>query len=135
MVDQETSTDSFTDFVRVVEPRLRQALCAAFGGEVGRESASEALACGWEHWDRVSAMSNPAGYLWGVGRNHARRSRRPRLTFPVPPSENALWFEPGLLVAFAALSERERVTVMLVNGLEWTYSETAELLGVSKSTV
>ena len=65
MVDQETSTDSFTDFVRVAEPRLRQALCAAFGGEVGRESASEALAYGWEHWDRVSAMSNPAGYLWG----------------------------------------------------------------------
>ena len=135
MVDQETSTDSFTDFVLVAEPRLRQALCAAFGGEVGRESASEALAYGWEHWDRISAMPNPAGYLWGVGRNHARRIRRPRLTFPVPPSDNVPWFEPGLLAAFAALSERERVTVMLVHGLEWTYGETAELLGVSKSTV
>ena len=135
MVDQDTSTDSFTDFVREAEPRLRQALCAAFGGDVGRESASEALAYGWEHWDRISAMPNPAGYLWGVGRNHARRLRRPRLTFPVPPSDNVPWFEPGLLAALAALSERERVTVMLVHVLEWTFSETAELLGVSKSTV
>ena len=70
-----------------------------------------------------------------MGRNHARRNRHPRLSFPVPPSDNVPWFEPGLLTALAALSERERVTVMLVHGLEWTYSETAELLGVSKSTV
>ena len=47
VVDQDTSTDSFTEFVREAEPRLRHALCAAFGGEVGRESAAEALAYGW----------------------------------------------------------------------------------------
>jgi RNA polymerase sigma factor (sigma-70 family) len=45
------------------------------------------------------------------------------------------WIEPGLPVAMARLSEKQRVVVMLIHGLEWTYSEVADLLGVSKSTV
>ncbi len=135
MVDRQTLTDSFTEFVSEAEPRLRHALCAAFGGDVGRESAAEALAYGWEHWDRIRTMPNPAGYLWGVGRNHARRMRRPRPIFPEPLSDSTPWFEPGLPAAMAALSEKQRVAVMLVYGLGWTYSEVADLLGVSKSTV
>ena len=49
----QTKVDSFTEFVSEVEPRLRRALTAAFGSEVGREAAAEALVYGWEHWDRV----------------------------------------------------------------------------------
>jgi len=135
VVDQDTSTDSFTEFVREAEPRLRHALCAAFGGEVGRESAAEALAYGWEHWDRIRTMGNPAGYLWRVGRNHARRLRLPRPTYPEQQPDAIPWFEPGLPRAMAALSERQRVAVILVHGLEWTYGEVAALLGVSKGTV
>ena len=135
MVDQHTLAVSFTEFVRDVEPRLRQALCAAFGGDRGRESTAQALAYGWEHWDRIRKMDNPAGYLWGVGRNAARRRRFPRPTFPELPVDTMPWIEPGLPNAMARLSERERLAVMLVNGLEWTYSEVADLLGVSKSTV
>ena len=37
--------------------------------------------------------------------------------------------------ALGRLSEPQRVAVMLVCGLEWTYTEVADLLGVSKSTV
>lgn len=135
MVDQETLANSFTDFVRETEPRLRYALCAGFGGDLGREATAQALAYGWEHWHRVRVMENPAGYLWGVGRSHARRQRRARPTFPMPPVGAMPWIEPSLPAAMARLSERERVTVMLVHGLEWTLGEVAELLGVSKSTV
>lgn len=135
VVDHDTLADSFTEFVRQVEPRLRQALCAAFGGDQGREATADALAFGWEHWERVRTMENPAGYLWGVGRNHARRRRLPRPVFPDPPPEAMPWVEPNLPGAMARLSERQRVAVMLVHGLEWTYGEVAELLGVSKSTV
>lgn len=126
---------SFTDFVRDVEPRLKRALVAAFGPEVGGEATAEALAFGWEHWDRVKATPNPAGYLFGVGRNKARRSVGRRYAFPAPPAGHEHFVEPGLPRALGRLSERQRVAVMLIHGDEWTYSEVAELLGVSVSTV
>ncbi len=135
MVDQDTLTESFTEFVREVEPRLRHALCAAFGADAGRDATAQALAYGWEHWERVSAMENPAGYLWGVGRNHARRARRHRPIFPEATPDRTPRVEPALPGGLAKLSERQRTVVMLVHGMEWTLSEVSELLGVSKSTV
>ena len=135
MADSGTTVDSFTEFVREVEPRLRQALCASFGADFGRDATAQALAYGWENWDRISGIDNPAGYLWGVGRNHAKRQQRQRPVFPDVPTDAMPWIEPGLPVAMARLSEKQRVVVMLIHGLEWTYSEVAELLGVSKSTV
>ncbi|MEN8040586.1 MAG: sigma factor-like helix-turn-helix DNA-binding protein [Actinomycetota bacterium] len=135
MVDSQTAHKSFSGFVADVEPRLRLALCAAFGSEQGRDSAAEALAYGWEHWDRVRNMPNPAGYLWGVGKNHARRASRRRPVFLEVPADVLPWVEPGLPAALACLSERQRIAVTLLHGLEWTLSEVADLLGVSKSTV
>lgn len=67
-------TEAFTEFAKDVEPRLRLALVAAFGVEVGLEATAEALAYGWENWDSLSSRPNPAGYLFGVGRNKARRA-------------------------------------------------------------
>ena len=127
--------ESFTEFVREVEPRLKHALVAAFGTEIGVEATSDALAYGWEHWERVRHRPNPAGYLFGVGRNTARRRLSRRSVFPAPPSGHEFWVEPGLPQALSRLSERQRVAVMLIHGDEWTYSEVAELLGVSVSTV
>ena len=135
MVDHDTLADSFTEFVGKVEPRLRHALCAAFGGDQGREATAEALAYGWEHWSLVREMDNPAGYLWGVGRNHARRMQPRNVVFPDAPVDTMPWVEPSLAPALARLSERQRLAVMLVHGLDWTYGEAAELLGVSKGTV
>ena len=127
--------ESFTEFVREVEPRLKRALVAAFGVEAGLEAASEALAYGWEHWDQVRERTNPGGYLFGVGRNKARRGMRRRVVLPEPPVGHDLWVEPGLPAALRRLSERQRVAVMLIHGDEWTLGEVAELLGVSVSTV
>lgn len=137
VVSEDTLVDSFTDFVGEAEPRLRNALCAAFGREDGREAAAHALAYGWEHWERIRGMENPVGYLWGVGRNRARRLRyrRRHVALPERPAETLPWVEPRLPEALGRLSERQRVTVMLVYGLEWTHAEAAELLGVSRSTV
>ncbi len=142
MIHDETLVDAFTTFVEDAEPRLRHALCAAFGREAGRDAAAHALAYAWEHWDRVREMENPVGYLWGVGRNQARRDRarglrrrvRP-VAFPERPAEALPWVEPMLPEALGRLSDRQRVVVMLVCGLEWTHGEVAALLGVSRSTV
>jgi DNA-directed RNA polymerase specialized sigma24 family protein len=134
-VGEIQTVESFTEFVREVEPRLKRALVAAFGVERGLEAVSEALAYGWEHWDQVKKRPNPAGYLFGVGRNKARRGIRRRLVFPETPIDHDLWVEPGLPAGLQRLSERQRVTVMLIHGDEWTLREVADLLGVSVPTV
>jgi DNA-directed RNA polymerase specialized sigma24 family protein len=126
----------FTGFVREVEPRLRQSLMAAFGGDAGREATAEALAWAWEHWSRLEGMANPAGYLYRLGKNRATTVLRRRRVFPLPPrpSEDGPWVEPGLPAALAHLSEGQRVAVLLIHGFGWTYREVADHLGVKIST-
>ncbi len=133
MADRVTM-DSFTEFVQLVEPRLKRALVAAFGREVGLDAAADALSHGWEHWEKVREMDNPAGYLFGVGRNKARSQRRSRPAFPEVPAQHEPWIEPGLPGAMARLSESQRTAVLLIHGYEWTLAEVAELLGVSVPT-
>jgi len=136
--------ESFRVFVTDSGPRLRQALIAAFGGELGRESASEALAYAWEHWQRISGMANPSGYVYRVGRNEAVRSRR-RGSLRVRREELSMvrveaadqlpMIEPALLSLLATLSENQRTCVVLVHGFGWTLTDVAELLEVSVGSV
>ena len=133
-VETPSLETSFTAFVREVEPRLRWALVARFGPDDGRDATAEALAYGWEHWDRIGVMENPAGYLYRVGtRSKRRRWHRP--VFPSPPHHSEPWVEPGLPAALARLSRRQRTAVVLVHSLGWTHDEVAEVMGVSVSTV
>lgn len=126
---------SFDGFVRDHGPRLRAGLIAAYGPDVGVDAAAEALAYGWEHWDRISQMGNPAGYLYRVGQTAARSLRRPSPMLPTPAPSEVEEFDPDLLPALEALSESQRVCVVLVHAYGWGQTETAELLGVSPSTV
>lgn len=130
--------DGFEEFVVAHERPLRQALTATFGVDGGREAAADALAYAWQHWDRVAAMANPAGYLFVVGRDrHRRRWRRGASTavFDVGPERPEPWCEPALAAQLARLSDRERIAVLLSHAFEWSLAEVAGLLGVSKSTV
>lgn len=135
MVD-EVSNEPFETFARRIEPRLREALSATLGSDLGRESAADALSYGWENWPRIGAMHNPAGYLYRVGRNSGVKQRRgqPVALTPVDPVRTP-WIEPSLPDALGSLSEHQRVTVMLLHCFQWSMSEVAELLGVTKSTV
>lgn len=125
----------FEEFAIEVEPRLFRALVAAFGPEIGAEACAEAMAFAWEHWERVSNRPNPAGYLWGVGRNKALRRPREQVSFPTPTATFEPWVEPALAPALSALSERQRVAVLLVHGSGWTHREVAEFVGVTASSV
>ena len=135
MVVDDHLTDSFTEFVKEVEPRLKHALVAAAGVDHGLEATAEALAYGWEHWDELQNMTNPAGYLYRVGRTKAKRLRRTPPSLPTVDESVAPRLEPGLPAALGRLSERQRIAVVLIHCLEWTYPEVADLLGVSVSTV
>jgi DNA-directed RNA polymerase specialized sigma24 family protein len=135
LLPDKTRADGFVDFVETNESRLRHALTASLGFEAGKDAAAEALAYGWEHWERVEAMANPVGYLYTVGRSKGRKLLSSRPAFPPIPEDRTPWFEPGLPDALAALPERERTVVLLLYGYGWHMTEVAETLGVSKSTV
>ena len=131
----ESLVDSFTEWARCVEPRLRHALTASFGSQLGKEAAADALAHAWVHWDVVSVAENRLGYVYGVGRNMARRSALRHPVFVPVRVEHLPDVEPKLPEAIAALPERQRAVVILVYGYQWTLSEVAELLGTTKTTV
>ena len=126
---------TFEAFVEAVGPRLRASLISAYGIEAGRDAAAEALAYGWEHWDRLRTMDNPAGYLYRVGQSAARNARRPEGFLPVPPRADVPEFEPSLAPALESLTEPQRVTVMLIHAFGYTQAEVAEVLQVDRSTV
>lgn len=136
MVAEDTLVGSFTEFVRVVEPRLRHALSALYGTDAGKDLAADALTYGWEHWQRVKAMENPAGYLYVFGRDRGRRQLRRRRPVLVPVDGARMpWVEPQLADALSHLPERQRVVVMLLHCFQWSMSEVGELLGLAKPTV
>lgn len=132
MNDDATAVE-FERFVRTVEPRLRRALVGLRGVDAGRDAVAEALAYAWEHWDRVQAMENPAGYLFRVGQSRSRLRRPPRL--PVVPTAHLPEVEPRLPDAVAALSPNQRGAVWLVHACGWSYREAAEALGISVTAV
>ena len=137
MGDSEVITDTFSAFVEQVGPGLKHALVAALGPQIGREAAAEALAYGWEHWERVGGMDNAGGYLYRVGRNLGKRmASRRRITLGFPEVSTEMpWVEPGLPAALAQLSQRQRTAVVLVHGTGWSLAETAKLMGVSRGAV
>jgi RNA polymerase sigma-70 factor (ECF subfamily) len=126
---------TYEEFVRRDSARLRAGLVAAYGPEVGADACAEALAYGFEHWDRVGPMANPAGYLYRVGQSEARRHFRPQAYLPATPATGFPDFEPGLAPALESLTEPQRVGVVLVHALGWTLREAAELLDVDVSTL
>ena len=131
-----TAIHSFTEWATEAEPRIRQSLTAAFGVQVGRDAAADALALAWERWDRVSVMANPVGYVYGIGRNKARRmSKRRQPMFVDVPQQVLPHVEPGLPAAIAELPEQQRIVVTLLHGYGWTMTEVADVLGTKKTTV
>lgn len=126
---------AFTRFVKETEPRLSYALAAAYGFEVGAEATADALEWAWEHWDELQRRRNPAGYLYRVGQSKARRYHRPRRLFPPMPVAEAPLVEPGLTGALDDLSRNQRVTLVLIYGMDFSEREVADLLGVSRWSV
>ncbi len=139
-VTNSVMTEEFEAFVRVDGERLRRVLVARYGVDVGCDAAAAALAWAWEHWDRLSGMANPAGYLYRVGQTHARRAldRAHLVTFPVErlaPSDDASGPDANLAAALKALPERQRVAVLMVHAYGWTPSEVAQITGTPAVTI
>jgi DNA-directed RNA polymerase specialized sigma24 family protein len=130
---------AFTAFVHEAQDPIRRALVAGFGIDAGRDAAEEALVYAWKHWDRVSGMKNPRGYVYRVGHRMAqkmtRRENLPVVLPDVPAALNPVRVEPGLPAALSALSKQQRTVVVSVCGLGLSQAEAARLMGISRSSV
>lgn len=133
----------FDRFVAVEGTRLRRALVARFGVEVGTEVADDALAHAWARWNDVAGMANPTGYLFryaqSAARRHVRWQRRTVFAGVEHRSADDLGasdrYDDGLLEALDRLKHEQRVAVLLVHGHGYRYDEVAEVLGVSTAAV
>lgn len=137
-VDDQLANDleqAFTRFVTDHGPRLRAAFVARFGPHDGADVHADVMARAWDDWLRIGAMDNPAGYLYRLGRTAHRRYRRwrrpPRFGVPEPVRES----DPDLFLSLGALTDAQRVAVVLVHGHGASYREVAELLDVPVTTV
>jgi DNA-directed RNA polymerase specialized sigma24 family protein len=135
--DRAGRTAAFDAFVATERPRLEAVLLAHYGRDLGHEATADALAYAWEHWDRVSAMDNPVGYLYRVAQSATRRHLRwsRKVALPAVPAELAATVDPELPHALAQLSRQQRVAVLLVHAFGWTYDEAAGAMGISVSTL
>ncbi len=134
MLSDVTSRATFEEFVESNEHELRHALVSRFGSDLGRDAAAQALLYGLEHWERLSGMENPAGYLYRVGQRWGGRQRPRRIRFGVVDSTREPWVEPGLAAALQSLSVRQRVAVVLRHGLDMDYSDIALLTNSTETT-
>jgi DNA-directed RNA polymerase specialized sigma24 family protein len=128
----------FDEFVVSSRPRLRQALVARFGLEVGGEAADAATAWAWEHRERLEGMENPLGYLFRVGQSATRADLRWRSRVVLVDAD--VLAEVGLpdidlVRALERLTAPQRVAVMLVHAHAWSYAEVAAVLDVTVAAV
>lgn len=133
-----TEAAPLTDLVSSLAPRVRRALVARYGVDVGADAAAEAVAWGVEHPDRLAAMANPAGYLYRVGQSAARRlhrANRGRVSFPREQAVDASDLSGDVFAELARLRHEQRVAVLLVHGYRFTYREVAELLDTTEAAV
>lgn len=95
-VEPRTSPSlSFDDWVRSSDPGLQRALVARYGVDVGPDLHAEALAYAWEHWDRLSTMTNP------IGCSHSKLRSRSSAVDSASTTEGPMAAEP-LIAAEAA---------------------------------
>lgn len=113
-------------------------LVAQHGVDIGNDACADALAWAWEHRDRVATLDNPTGYLFRVAQTAVSRyrGRDRRLAFPgTLPEPSGPEADPELFQSLGALSEAQRVAVLMVHAYHWTYQEVADVLGVSVTAV
>jgi DNA-directed RNA polymerase specialized sigma24 family protein len=130
--------DPFDTFVASNGGRLRAALVARYGVEMGCDAHAEALGWAWQNWDRLVQMDNPVGYLYRVAQSSTRSHRRwfTRHSFPARMPER--WHvdaDATLMQSLDHLTESQRVAVLMVHGHLWSYAEVAEVLGCSVGAV
>lgn len=125
----------FTEFLENRGPGLRHAFVARYGPDVGGDIMGDVALYAWEHWEKVTQMDNPSGWLYRVGQSRSRRYFRRPVLFPEPTPRSEATIEPALPGLIGSLPDRQRVAVLLTRAFGYTVREAAGIIGVSPSTV
>ncbi len=122
------------DFLRDSRPRLMRAFLGTLGPGRADDALSAAFEWAFTNWERLSAMSNPVGYLFRVG---TTRSTPPMAPLELPPAGEVGLpeFEPKLVPALLNLPETQRTAVWLIHACGWNYADAAEAMDIGESTV
>ena len=131
-----TDRDSYTSFVKQTSPAAHAGVdCPVWRGGGARDGGGGfgvrvgALEPGCRN-GQPGRIPVSGGVQPGASCAPSVAVARPRLR---PRTEPLV--EPGLPAALMRLTDRQRVSVMMVHGAGWTVSETAELLGISAGSV
>jgi RNA polymerase sigma-70 factor (ECF subfamily) len=135
----------FETFVTDHQDRLFGALCLITGDRFeAEEIVQEAFLRVFERWERISAMDEPAGYLFRVGMN-VFRTRRRRAALGVrramgwaPPSSDEfaeVEVRETVLHGLAQVSEDQRAALVVTALYGLSSEEASKVLGVKPSTV
>ena len=135
---------SFEALVDAEYGSLFGALCLLCRDRIeAQDVAQEACLQVWQRWDRVASMENPAGYLYRTAFNQVRKRRRRaalalRRTVGLAPRRDELAEvdeRDAIVRALRALTPRQRVSVVLVDLMDYSSEEAARLMGIKASTV
>jgi RNA polymerase sigma-70 factor (ECF subfamily) len=107
------------------------------------ELTQEAFVRVLEHWDRVSTMADPRGYLYRTAMNtfhsaYRRSVLATKRTLHVIPPDDAIAEVDGhdeTMRALATLSPRQRAVVVLTDLMGFPSEQAARMLGIRASTV
>jgi RNA polymerase sigma-70 factor (ECF subfamily) len=135
---------SFEDLVDVQTSPLFGALCLITRDRYEAEDVmQEAFLKVWERWDRVVGMDDPTGYLYRTAFNlYRKRVRRASLALKramrlAPRRDELADIETrdAVVRALAALTPRQRQSVVLVDLLDYSSKDAGRVMGIRAATV
>ena len=137
IIDEQKSV-AVDAFIVANRSGLERALVARYGLSDGLDAASHAIEFSVAHWERLSTMSNPLGFLFRVGHTHGLRGVRSKrrltelVTDPVTTDERV---DVDLQRALVRLSWEQRVAIVLVHAHGHSYADTARIMGMPVTTI
>jgi RNA polymerase sigma-70 factor (ECF subfamily) len=137
------SEERFETWYRAERPRVLAALTIVTGDrDLAMEATDEAFARAYERWRRVSAMTNPTGWLYRVALNQVRRLARrrafeSRLRFRLasPPPDAMVSSDVDLWAAIGALPNRQRHALVLRYVADLPEVEVSRIMGITRGAV
>lgn len=134
----EADRPSFSEFYAATRDHVGRALAVTLrDGDLASDAVDEAMVRAYQRWDAVSAMDNPAGWVYRVGLNYARsRLRRLKRYFTDDGQGivSAPFVEPAIMRALGELSVDHRSVVVCRLLLGWSEAETAAALRIRPGT-
>jgi RNA polymerase sigma-70 factor (ECF subfamily) len=150
LVSDQTSADEvrgrtadFEELVQAEHVRLFRALALITRDPAEAEDVmQEAFLKVWERWGRAPSPADPSGYLYRTAMNVYRSRRRRGLT----ALRRAIGLHPGrdelaavearndVVQALGALTPRQRLSVVLIELLDYSSKEAAQLMGIKAAT-